>query len=110
MAAAAASPCLSRRRLQELVAVNNSYEEADDEFSEMEMNEAMADFFFLPELGVVGCSGGVDEGDMDEFDFLDNITSCNKVENCVMLSEYEQNLIKEKESPLSSSGARKWHR
>lgn len=36
---------------------------------------------------------------LEELEFLDNITSCNKVENCVMLSEYEQNLIKETESP-----------
>eukprot|EP00095_Tigriopus_kingsejongensis_P005305 snap_masked-scaffold337_size202799-processed-gene-0.14 protein:Tk05305 transcript:snap_masked-scaffold337_size202799-processed-gene-0.14-mRNA-1 annotation:"low quality protein: monocarboxylate transporter 8-like" len=51
---------------------------------------------------------------LDELEYLDNITSCNKVENCLMLSEYEQNLIKETESPPlgSSSGAgrrnRKW--
>ncbi len=36
---------------------------------------------------------------MDELEYLDNITSCAKVENCLMLSEYEQNLIKETESP-----------
>ena len=34
---------------------------------------------------------------MDDMDFLEGITSCNKVENVVMLSEYEQNLSKEKE-------------
>ena len=40
---------------------------------------------------------------IDELEFLDNITSCDKVENCVMLSEYEQNLIKETaESPMLS--------
>ncbi len=27
---------------------------------------------------------------MEELEYLDNITSCAKVENCVMLSEYEQ--------------------
>ena len=40
---------------------------------------------------------------IDELEFLDNITSCDKVENCVMLSEYEQNLIKETaQSPMQS--------
>lgn len=52
---------------------------------------------------------------LDDFDYLDNITSCNKVENCLMLSEYEQNLIKETEGgpPTGSGGSgsrrpRKW--
>ena len=36
-------------------------------------------------------------GNLDEMEYLENITSCNKVENVVMLSEYEQNLIKESE-------------
>ena len=31
----------------------------------------------------------------EEMDYLEGITSCNKVENCVILSEYEQNLMKE---------------
>ena len=51
----------------------------------------------------------------DDLDYLDNITSCNKVENCLMLSEYEQNLIKETEGgPASHSSStmrrmgRKW--
>ena len=50
----------------------------------------------------------------DDLDYLDNITSCNKVENCLMLSEYEQNLIKETEGGPFSSAAnlrrmgRKW--
>ncbi len=47
----------------------------------------------------------------DDLDYLDNITSCNKVENCLMLSEYEQNLIKENEGPVSGSlgrRPRKW--
>ena len=34
-------------------------------------------------------------GDLDEMEYLENITSCNQVDNCVMLSEFEQNLIKE---------------
>ena len=42
---------------------------------------------------------------LDDFEFADNITSCNKVENCLMLSEYEQNLSKEKEwGPLLMGG------
>ena len=51
---------------------------------------------------------------LDDFEFADNITSCNKVENCLMLSEYEQNLSKEKEwGPLLMGGQnpkrnRKW--
>ena len=39
---------------------------------------------------------------LEDLDYLDNITSCNKVENCLMLSEYEQNLIKETEGPGTS--------
>ena len=43
---------------------------------------------------------------LDDFEFADNITSCNKVENCLMLSEYEQNLSKEKEwGPLMGSSS-----
>ena len=45
---------------------------------------------------------------MEDLEYLDNITSCNKVENCLMLSEYEQNLIKETESPNSHRRSRKW--
>lgn len=47
---------------------------------------------------------------LDELEYLDNITSCDKVENYLMLSEYEQNLIKEKEGPAGIIGrkARKW--
>ena len=49
---------------------------------------------------------------IEDLEFLDNITSCNKVENCLMLSEYEQNLIKETESPpmgpAASRRGRKW--
>ena len=44
---------------------------------------------------------------IDELEYLDNITSCDKVENCVMLSEYEQNLIKETETPTPTR-RRKW--
>ena len=44
---------------------------------------------------------------LDELEILENITSCNKVENYLMLSEYEQNLSKEKESPGNKKG-RRW--
>ena len=43
---------------------------------------------------------------MDDMDFLEGITSCNKVENVVMLSEYEQNLIKECEDTSTSAVGR----
>lgn len=36
---------------------------------------------------------------LEELEFMDGITSCNKVENYLMLSEYEQNLLKETEGP-----------
>ena len=45
---------------------------------------------------------------LDELDYLDNITSCDKVENYLMLSEYEQNLIKEIEGPVFNKRTRKW--
>lgn len=48
---------------------------------------------------------------LEELEYLDNITSCNKVENCVLMSEYEQNLIKETEIPSgfpSHRRSRKW--
>ena len=48
---------------------------------------------------------------LEDLDYLDNITSCNKVENCLMLSEYEQNLIKETEGPNTSGvGGHNGHR
>ncbi len=31
---------------------------------------------------------------VEDIDYLENITSCDKVENCVILSEFEQNLSK----------------
>ena len=67
-----------------------------------------------PELTCISEEGIADmdlpDNILDELDFLDNITSCAKVENCLMLSEYEQNLIKEKEGPVSFAcrKARKW--
>jgi hypothetical protein len=43
----------------------------------------------------------------EDLDYLDNITSCNKVENFLMLSEYEQNLSKETESPTGPVGGQR---
>ena len=42
---------------------------------------------------------------LEDLEFADNITSCNKVENVLMLSEFEQNLSKEKEYGPSVDGA-----
>ena len=67
-----------------------------------------------PELTCISEEGVVDmdlpDNILEELEYLDNITSCNKVENCLMLSEYEQNLIKEKEGPMTAAyrRARKW--
>ena len=36
---------------------------------------------------------------LDELEMLDGITSCNVVDNYLMLDEYEQNLCKEHEQP-----------
>jgi hypothetical protein len=66
-----------------------------------------------PELSLFSEEEGIADMDLpdhlfiDDLEFLDNITSCDKVENCVMLSEYEQNLIKETESPMPTR-KRKW--
>ena len=67
-----------------------------------------------PELTCISEEGIADmdlpDNILEELEYLDNITSCAKVENCLMLSEYEQNLIKEKEGPVSLAcrRARKW--
>jgi len=65
-----------------------------------------------PELTCISEEGIADmdlpDNILDELDYLDNITSCNKVENCLMLSEYEQNLIKETEDPVTGRKGRKW--
>ena len=51
---------------------------------------------------------------LEELELLDNITSCNVVDNYLMLDEYEQNLIKEGETPGGGGGGgmrgrlRKW--
>merc|ERR1719369_221370 len=70
--------------------------------------------FKKPELTCLSEEGIADmdlpDNLLDELEYLDNITSCNKVENYLMLSEYEQNLIKEIEGPVSLAGrrGRKW--
>ncbi len=47
----------------------------------------------------------LDEEEEDGGDFLDeNISSCDKVENCVILSEFEQNLSKASEENSNSYG------
>ncbi len=67
-----------------------------------------------PELSIFSEEEGIADMDLpdhlfiDDLEFLDNITSCAKVENCVELSEYEQNLIKETESPTPGRRKKKW--
>ena len=60
--------------------------------------------FKKPELTCISEEGIADMELPDnlfaELEILENITSCNKVENYLMLSEYEQNLSKEQDSPL----------
>jgi len=67
---------------------------------------SLEDLAYLRKHELTICSeDGLGEMDLpdnfliDDLDYLDNITSCDKVENCVVLSEYEQNLTKEKEFP-----------
>ena len=43
----------------------------------------------------------------DQMVMVDNITSCNVVDNYLMLDEYEQNLSKEHEQPLAGSAGRR---
>lgn len=60
--------------------------------------------FKKPELTCISEEGIADmdlpDNLLEELEFMDNITSCNKVENYLMLSEYEQNLLKETEGPV----------
>ena len=60
--------------------------------------------FKKPELTCISEEGIADMEIPDnlfaELEILENITSCNKVENYLMLSEYEQNLSKEQDSPV----------
>ena len=43
----------------------------------------------------------------DQMEMVDNITSCNVVDNYLMLDEYEQNLSKEHEQPPAGSAGRR---
>ena len=59
--------------------------------------------------------GVMEDGEFMDYNCVDNITSCNVVDNYLMLDEYEQNLCKEHETPASTSVAssvtrrlRKW--
>ena len=97
----------------------NSFSEQDDILPPMSLLSHQRSFVYddlqdlIKKRETLASDEGLDDLDMpeeylmDDFDYLDNITSCNKVENCLMLSEYEQNLIKENESP-NLEGPRKW--
>ena len=42
--------------------------------------------------------------DPDEIEYLEGITSCNNVDNCVVFSEFEQNLLKESGGEFQPAG------
>ena len=46
---------------------------------------------------------------LEELEMLDNITSCNVVDNYLMLDEYEQNLIKEGEGAVPGGGGMRYY-
>ena len=85
---------------------NSFPEEEDEEVFIPELVRGERDFEDLdvhkkPELTCI--SEGIADMELpenlfDELEILENITSCNKVENYLMLSEYEQNLSKENDS------------
>jgi hypothetical protein len=95
-----------------------SFSEQDDVLPPMSLLSHQRSFIYddiigdlnsaKPELSLFSEEEGIADMDMpdhlflDDFEFLDNITSCDKVENCVNFSEYEQNLIKETESPMQA--------
>ena len=94
----------------------NSFNDQDDILPPLSLLSHQRSFLYDdlidvndPELSIYSEEGiaDIDLPDnilFEDFDYLDNITSCNKVENCLMLSEYEQNLIKETEGgPFSSA-------
>ena len=112
---------------EELLERRNSFTDQDDILPPVSLLSHQRSFVYddvidlkKPELTIYSEEGiaDMDLPDnilLDDFDYLDNITSCNKVENCLMLSEYEQNLIKETEGgPASYSSStlrrmgRKW--
>ena len=86
---------------------NSFPEEEDEEVFIPELVRGERDFEDLdvhkkPELTCISEEGIADmelpDNLLDELEILENITSCNKVENYLMLSEYEQNLSKENDS------------
>ena len=83
-----------------------SYEECPNIYQSQNSLDEILDLK-KPELTCISEEGIADmdlpDNILEELEYLDNITSCAKVENCLMLSEYEQNLIKEKEGPVSLS-------
>lgn len=97
----------------------NSFTDQDDILPPMSLLSHQRSFVYddiqelMKKRETLGSNEGLDELDMpeeymmDDFDYMDNITSCNKVENYLMLSEYEQNLKKETEGP-NMDGPRKW--
>ena len=94
----------------------NSFPDIEDELFPQLANRKSYSYedigdFKKPELTCISEEGIADmelpDNLLDELEILENITSCNKVENYLMLSEYEQNLSKEKESPISKRG-RRW--
>ena len=83
------------------------YDDDDDDIDDIDLNKK--ELTIYSEEGIAD----MDLPDnilLEDLDYLDNITSCNKVENCLMLSEYEQNLIKETEGPGASGIGHNGHR
>ena len=92
---------------------NSFPEEEDEEVFIPELVRGERDFEDLdvhkkPELTCISEEGIADmelpDNLLDELEILENITSCNKVENYLMLSEYEQNLSKENDSDGGGGG------
>ena len=65
--------------------------------------------FHNVEEGVELCDLEYDECEEmeDQMEMVDNITSCNVVDNYLMLDEYEQNLSKEHEQPPAGTSGRR---
>ena len=83
----------------------NSLEDLEDDDDDNDLK--MPELSHFSEEGIADMF--VPDDILDELEYLDNITSCDKVENYLMLSEYEQNLIKEIEGPpIIGKRARKW--
>ncbi len=120
------SPVLSRRSAGgslDILERQNSFTDQDDILPPVSLLSHQRSFilddlieFNQPEVTIYS-EEGIADMDLpenilfDDLDYLDNITSCDKVENCLMLSEYEQNLIKETEGGNSfASGLRRMGR